>query len=295
MYPLDRRSLASHVYDHVKSLRKAAVILKVSHTTVRRWIRSPDRSRYMRQSHKGDLIKGLVLQAVHGAPLSTLADLQRMISSLTELHVSKQLIRTILFRHGLTRKKARFYGEPKDLLAKTTNFLTARSVARTNGRPFVSIDETSFGRHGGPAFGYAQRGAKVFVRKNGCPRVTTSTVVACVAPDGLVHRRTITGSCNTARFAEFLRECKLPGGTVVLLDNVSFHHARYVKETADAANLQLLFTPPYSPWFNPIEGCFSVVKRAYYKGCSVDAAFAALEPRHCRAFFRRSLDATDRF
>ena len=241
------------------------------------------------------MIKGLVLDAVRNAPLSTLADLQQVILSATNLRVSKQLICTVLFRHGLTRKKARFYGEPKDLAAKTTNFLSARSAARVNGRPFVSIDETSFGRHGGPAFGYAPRGSKVFVRKPGGPYVKTSTVVACVASDGLIHRCTMPGSCNTSRFAEFLRECKLQEGTVVLLDNVSFHHARDVKKAADMAKVQLLFTPPYSPWFNPIEGCFSIVKRAFYKGCSIDEAFAALDPSHCRAFFRRSLDATERF
>lgn len=294
MYPLDRRMLAPHVYEHVQSLRKAAVILKVSHTTVRRWIHSCKRVTYRRSSHKGDLIRGMVLQAVHDAPLSTLSDLQRLVASTVHLTVSKQLIRTILFRNGLTRKKARFYGEPKDLAAKTDAFLSARSAALVDGRHVVSIDETSFGRHGGPTFGYAARGAKVFVRRN-APHVRTSTVVACVASDGIVRRQTMPGSCNTSRFVEFLRTCDLPAGTVVLLDNVSFHHSRAVKELAGAAELQLLFTPPYSPWFNPIEGCFSVVKRAFYKGCTIDQAFEALGASHCRAFFERSLSATGRF
>lgn len=103
------------------------------------------------------------------------------------------------------------------------------------------------------------------------------------------------GSCNTARFVEFLHECSLPEGTVVLLDNVSFHRARDVQAFAIAANVTLLYTPPYSPWFNPIEGCFSIVKRAFYRGLAIDNAFGALRESHCSAFFNRSLSAMDRF
>jgi transcriptional regulator of aromatic amino acid metabolism len=43
MYPLDRRLLAQHVYSLVPSLRRTAVLLKVSHTTVARWLGQPQR------------------------------------------------------------------------------------------------------------------------------------------------------------------------------------------------------------------------------------------------------------
>jgi transposase len=53
--------------------------------------------------------------------------------------------------------------------------------------------------------------------------------------------------------------------------------------------VHLLFTPPYSPWFNPIEGVFSIVKRHYYKHGNINAAFACVEARHTAAFFRQAL------
>ena len=234
------------------------------------------------------------MATIRDAPLSTLSAVQSVVTNTLGFAVSKQLIATILSRGGLTRKKARFYGQPKDLEAKTRGFLDDRASAIASGSPIVSIDETSFGRHTGPAFGYSKRGTKVFVRKN-ATCVKTSTVVACVAAEGLVHRKTMTGSCNTSRFVEFLRECNLPKGTVVLLDNVSFHHAREVKSFASTSGLHMLFVPPYSPWFNPVEGCFSVVKRAFYRGLAIDDAFATLSSSHCEAFFRRSLSTIERF
>ena len=53
MYALDRRKLATHVYSLIKSLRKAAIILQVSHTTVARWLRSPERKKYSRSCKIG--------------------------------------------------------------------------------------------------------------------------------------------------------------------------------------------------------------------------------------------------
>ncbi len=52
----------------------------------------------------------------------------------------------------------------------------------------------------------------------------------------------------------------LPAGTVLLLDNVSFHHSKVVKEYAISQGLVLLYVPPYSPWFNSVEGVFSIAK-----------------------------------
>lgn len=37
MYPLDRRKVAIHIYSVVSSLRKTALLLNISHSTVARW------------------------------------------------------------------------------------------------------------------------------------------------------------------------------------------------------------------------------------------------------------------
>jgi transposase len=88
----------------------------------------------------------------------------------------------------------------------------------------------------------------------------------------------------------------LPEGTIIMLDNVSFHHSKYVVEYCNHRGWSLLFTPPYSPWFNPIELCFSIIKRRYAKGdCTIDDALDALTPDHCRAFFAKSLSCRDPF
>ena len=57
------------------------------------------------------------------------------------------------------------------------------------------------------------------------------------------------------------------------MDNVSFHHCKEVVEFIHSQNWKILYTPPYSPWFSPIEGVFSVVKNHYRKFLDIDLAF----------------------
>ena len=49
-------------------------------------------------------------------------------------------------------------------------------------------------------------------------------------------------------------------GQFVILDNVSFHYAEGVRALIEAVGCQMLFLPPYSPDFNPIEHAFSKIK-----------------------------------
>ena len=77
----------------------------------------------------------------------------------------------------------------------------------------------------------------------------------------------------------------------ILLDNVRFHYCKAVKELACKMGWELLFVPPYSPWFNPIEieGIFSIIKRAYYKQLSIDDSIKTVTSQHLQAFFKHSL------
>jgi transposase len=47
------------------------------------------------------------------------------------------------------------------------------------------------------------------------------------------------------------------------MDNASIHRGDLVDETLEALGIIPLYVPPYSPWFNPIEKCFSSVKQNF--------------------------------
>jgi len=89
------------------------------------------------------------------------------------------------------------------------------------------------------------------------------TVVAVLTPQGLEAVLELDGAVNTARFVAYVEQ--VPGPTlvpgdvdVVVLDHLRVHKAPEVAAAAHGA--RLLFLPPCSPDFNPIELAFSKLR-----------------------------------
>jgi transposase len=90
-----------------------------------------------------------------------------------------------------------------------------------------------------------------------------TTLVAALAPDGLQVPWMIEGAMNTDTFVWYITEQLAPTlrpGQVVVLDNLSVHKAARIRHAIEARHCQLLFLPPYSPDFTPIEQAFSKIK-----------------------------------
>ncbi len=296
MYSIDRRRVAGHVYSLLNSLRKTAVLLQVSHSTVSRWLNAPQRKKYRRDAIKQSvLVVECIRAAVAADPFINCVRLKAVVKASTCVDISRSLVHTVLRKLGMTRKKARMCGAPRNLETKVDDFIQRRDAYLADGRTIVSLDETSFGRHVKSPYGYSSRGVKLFVRKK-IPRVSTTSVIACASSDGWMSTQSFEQAIDKSIFLSYLNDLFLPEGTVIMLDNVSFHHSKQVVDYCHDRGWSLLYTPPYSPWFNPIELCFSIIKRRYAKGdCTIDDALDALTQDHCRAFFEKSLHCNHPF
>jgi transposase len=90
-----------------------------------------------------------------------------------------------------------------------------------------------------------------------------TTLVAALAPDGLQVPWMIEGAMNTEAFQWYITEQLAPTlrpGQIVVVDNLSVHKAARIRQALEARHCQLLFLPPYSPDFTPIEQAFSKIK-----------------------------------
>ena len=68
---------------------------------------------------------------------------------------------------------------------------------------------------------------------------------------------------DTATFVWYITEQLAPTlrpGQIVVLDNLSVHKAASIRQAIEARQCTLLFSPPYSPDFTPIEQAFSKIK-----------------------------------
>jgi len=100
-------------------------------------------------------------------------------------------------------------------------------------------------------------------RNHGKNTTLVATLVAALTPEGLRVPWLIEGAMNTPTFAWYITEelgPTLRPGQVVVLDNLSVHKAERIRQALAARGCDLLFLPPYSPDFTPIEQAFSKLK-----------------------------------
>ena len=75
---------------------------------------------------------------------------------------------------------------------------------------------------------------------------------------------TVESATDGDVFLTYLKEVLRPTlqtGQIVVMDNLPAHKVEGVKELIEATGAEIRYLPPYSPDFNPIEPCWSVVKQ----------------------------------
>jgi transposase len=126
----------------------------------------------------------------------------------------------------------------------------------------VFIDETWASTNMARRYGRALRGQRLRV---GVPHGhwKTTTFVAGLRASGLVAPFVLDGPINREAFETYVARVLVPElrtGDVVIMDNLSSHKGPRVREMIERAGATLLYLPPYSPDFNPIENAFAKLK-----------------------------------
>ena len=91
----------------------------------------------------------------------------------------------------------------------------------------------------------------------------TTTVIAGLRATGIVAPFVIDCPVNRDVFETWVEKVLTPElkpGDVVVLDNLSRHKGPRVRALIEAAQASILYLPPYSPDFNPIENAFAKLK-----------------------------------
>jgi transposase len=108
----------------------------------------------------------------------------------------------------------------------------------------------------------------------------------------------IDGAVNGEMFLAWVEQFLAPvlsKGDIVVMDNLGAHKVSGVRDAIEAGGATLLYLPPYSPDFNPIEQVFSKLKRLLRRASArtVEALWTtigelldAFSPAECRNYFR---------
>ena len=125
----------------------------------------------------------------------------------------------------------------------------------------------------------------------------TTTFVAGLRLTGMVAPMVLDGPINRDAFLTYVNQVLVPEltpGDIVVMDNLSSHKGAGAREAIEAAGATLLYLPPYSPDFNPIENAFAKLKALLRKAAerSVDGLWTAIgrlidlfTPSECANYF----------
>ncbi len=125
------------------------------------------------------------------------------------------------------------------------------------------MDECGIDKYLYREYGYAPRGQQVFGRIHG-RKYNRCGIVAAEMANKILAPFQYSGTMNSSLFEFWFSNQLLPSldkGTVIVMDNASFHSKKRLFSAAQNAGCGLLFLPPYSPEFNPIEHFWAWLKR----------------------------------
>jgi len=137
-----------------------------------------------------------------------------------------------------------------------------------------------------------------------CGHWQTTTVISAVRLKGPMAPAVFDGPTDQAVFTAYVEQNlvrELRAGDIVVMDNLSAHKAPAIRQMIEAAGASLLYLPPYSPDFNPIENLWSKLKQFLRKAAArtfetlCDAIAAGLQTittEDCKGFFQNCGYAT---
>ena len=291
MHPLNVRYRAVVEYMHyLPSIRAVAMRYGVGKSTLSRWYRSLEPKIRRRKPRKSvhEKIGPVIHKAIGLCPYTTADDLISLVQSSLGMKTSRSSVYRSLKRLGTTYKHSSRCRASAPIDHSHPFMVSNLSYS---GAP-ISFDESSFYWDDRPRKGWAPSGCRVHrsARKGGRKRVS---LLLAVDENGVVASQLLSGGVKSEAIVKFFS--MLPDGRPIILDNASIHRTKIMKDLCSRKALDLRYTPPYSPWYNPVEFCFSEIKARYRPlrlkrtpdfESDVDACVRAL--KHSQKYFKHA-------
>ncbi len=125
------------------------------------------------------------------------------------------------------------------------------------------VDETGIDVCLNREYGWSQKGKPLFGVVSG-KKFKRTGIVAAKMGKSIIAPMQYDGAMDSVLFEFWFEKCLLPSlpeNSFVVMDNASFHRKGRLSVLAKQAGVRLVFLPPYSPEYNPIENFWAWLKR----------------------------------
>jgi transposase len=133
----------------------------------------------------------------------------------------------------------------------------------TEPKRLVFLDESGLKTNMTRLYGRAYQGERCHGTAP-CGHWESLTILGSVRLDGSTECVVFEGAVDRNMFDEYIKEFLAPTlrpGDIVIMDNLKAHKSELAKQIVADRQASILFLPPYSPDYNPIEKMWSKVKQ----------------------------------
>ncbi|MGB3389983.1 MAG: IS630 family transposase, partial [Pseudaminobacter sp.] len=192
----------------------------------------------------------------------TLNEMVERLEAEHSMRISRSALSDWLRGHGWTFKKSAHALEQErpDILKRRRAWFDGQ--LDLDPAKLVFIDETGLSTKMARLRGRAPRGERC---RAGVPHGhwKTTTFTGALRLTGMTAPFVYDGAMNGNVFRAYVEQVLVPTlapGDIVVMDNLPAHKAAGIRDAIGVAGATLMFLPPYSPDFNPIENAFAKLK-----------------------------------
>jgi transposase len=174
-----------------------------------------------------------------------------------------------------------------------------RVAAVVEPERLIFVDECGTHTSLAPIYGYAPRGERLHLS---APRSRgkNTTLLSSMTIEGMGPSLTIEGATTSRVFETYVEKVLVPSlepGQIVVMDNLSAHRPKRIRELIEQQGCELLYLPAYSPDYNPIEEAFAKIKNLLRKAATrskealveaIGAALCAVTAADAGGFFEHA-------
>ena len=248
-----------------KSYRELENEFDISKSTIQRWVLNNGLNEPIKVEYKNRIrLLSYIKNSLNQNPFQTLDMLKVKILTKFDITISKKTVSNYMKIIGYSKKKIvrRLYNTKllKDHLA--TRKKMKKRLKNINKEDIVCIDECAINREVYAKSGWCHK-SKLLERHMKLKELPKNhSLIMAISNKKIVQYKLYKQQAiNTDLYYLFLEELvKNFQNKYILMDNVSFHKSKRILELINNSNNKILFIPPYSPDFNPIEEVFSELK-----------------------------------
>ena len=280
MYSKYLRHVVINYYYQVHSFRTVSNIFKVSKSTIHRWVNGyspkPRTSKFL-------CLQENIHETITNDPFLTLYQLRELFQKKNHV-ISISSLSRILKKLKLTYKRVtkKFYYKSKEsLFSKQKQYI--ESISNVNHDKILSIDETYF--YNTTNHNYRWCPSKKRLETYNKVNLKKQSMIMCISNKQIISYKVYAKNIDKSIYKQFINTfIHKFKDYYLLMDNVSFHKSKEIIDLVNEHN-NILYIPPYSPQFNPIEELFSQLKNYIRKGNSLIDSIKKVNSNHLCGYY----------